>query len=426
MFWVKLRAGALQLTLFIIVVIALLLTAFILLINTHKRFQIQTDFIIETTRNADKGIDYALQNTIRLNDTTSINLEDEDYKTLKVYRDFWGVFEKLTTVSQIKNNRFQKIALIGAKQSIGNRTALYIQDNNKPLVLVGNTKIEGAAYLPKQGVKSGTISGQSYNGSQLIYGQTRLSSNNLPKVFSETIDQIKSIENKVSEISQNQFLDIENRKKQNNSFSKPVQIIFSNNTIELRNIKLTGHLIIQSKSKIIVYSTSNLKDVVLIAPEIEIKSNVSGNFQAIASKKITVGNNVKLNYPSALILNEKQEILQETLSQTSEQNNIIINDNSIVEGSVVYIGQEKLNNYNIQIEIKEKAIIIGELYCTQNLELKGTVYGSVFTNNFIANQSGSVYQNHIYNGTIIVNELPKEYVGLPFNNSKKEILKWLY
>ena len=75
---------------------------------------------------------------------------------------------------------------------------------------------------------------------------------------------------------------------------------------------------------------------------------------------------------------------------------------------VVYLGNDPPNNYKTQIELQETAILIGELYCNQNTELKGTVYGTVFAKNFIANQFGSIYQNHIYNGKINVHQLPKE------------------
>ncbi len=423
MFWFKLKAGALQLTLFIAVVIALLLTAFILLINTHKRFNIQTDFIIETTKNTDRGINYALNNITPLNDSISVDLDDEDYKTLNVYREFWGVFEKVTSVSKIKNNILKKTALVGGNQPENDRTALYVQDNNKPLVLVGNTKIEGVAYLPKQGVKPGSISGQSFYGSQLIYGATRIS-NQLPEIFSETTTQIDKIENLISGISQEQFLNIKDGQTYKNSFLKPVQIVFSNGIIHLNSVQLKGNILVQSKSKIIIDASSTLKDVVLIAPEIEIKNNVKGNFQAIASKDILVGKNVVLEYPSALVLNEKS--IEEPIDVGLIQSKIVIDDDTIITGLVLYLGAPKANNYDVQVELKEKSKIIGEVYCNQNFELKGTVYGAVYTNNFIARQFGSIYQNHIYNGTILVNELSEKYVGLPFNNSKKGILKWLY
>ena len=116
MFWLKLKAGALQLTLFIAVVIALLLTAFILLVQTHKRFSVQNDFIIETIQNTNTGINHTLDNVLRLNDTISIDLKDEDYKSLKVHREFWGVFEKVISISKIKNNTIKKVAIIGGVQ----------------------------------------------------------------------------------------------------------------------------------------------------------------------------------------------------------------------------------------------------------------------------------------------------------------------
>jgi len=422
----KYKAGALQLTLFIIVIITLLLASFLILLHTHKHFNGQTSFIIETTKNTNKGVNYVLNNSVALNDTTSINLKDEDYKSLKVHRSFWGVFEKVTSVSTIKNNTFKKVGLIGGKQPDNNRTALYIQDNSKPLVLVGNTKIEGVAYLPELGVKAGTISGQSYYGSQLIYGTKRLSST-LPKVLNETTSQLKAIETQYLRTREEQFLNLEDQKTYANSFFKPTQVVFSNSQLSLSAVNLTGNIIVQSKTKIVVEATSKLKDVILIAPKIEIKESVKGKFQALASKNILVERNVILDYPSALILNEKEKTIQ-TLSsnQIAEQNNIIINSNSSIKGLVMFLGQPEVNNFNAQIELKEESTVIGEVYCNRNLELLGTVYGTVYTNNFVARQFGSIYQNHIYNGTIIVNKLQSEFSGILFNNSKKEVAKWMY
>lgn len=427
MFRLKFKAGALQLTTFIIVVIALLLTAFILIVHVHKQFQVQSDFIKETTKQSNDGIDYVLQNSIPLSDTTSIKLDSEDYKTLKVYRGFWGVFEKVVSSATIKNNRFQKIAIVGFKQPKSYRIALYIQDNNKPLVLVGNTKIEGIAYLPRQGVKPGYISGQSYYGSRLIYGSTRVASN-LPKLSSDITKSISQLESISSTLHQDQFLNIQEGNVYTNSFLKSLQIVYSNTEIDLEQIELTGHIVVQSKSKITVHSSAKLRDVVLVAPEIDIQPNTVGNFQAIASKEIIVGKNVSLNYPSALVLKEhpKNEQNDNTANTIKQTPRITIDENTKVKGLVMYLGEENPNNYKSQILLKENALVYGELYNTQNTELLGLVYGSVFTNNFIANQSGSVYQNHIYNGTIIVNELPQEYIGLLFGNSKKGIMKWLY
>ena len=426
MFGLKLKAGALQLTTFIIVVIALLLTTFILLVHTHRQFKIQSNFIIETTKLSGKGVDYTFQNEIPLKDTVSISLNDEDYKSLKVHRDFWGLFEKITSIARIKTKTFKTVALIGSKQPKDNRIALYVQDNNKPLVLVGTTKIEGSAYVPKQGVKPGHIAGQSYYGSQLIYGATRVASS-LPKLQNEIVNSLAQLKTISSSVSQNQFLNIQDGETYSNSFLQPLQVVYSNGVIDLRNIQLTGHILVQSKTKIVIHPSSKLKDIILVAPEIEIKANTIGNFQAIASKKIMVEKNAKLKYPSALILNEELNTTEQNNPiSVEDKHNITLEENASVKGVVMFLGREKPNNYKPQIELRANATIYGELYNTQNTELLGAVYGSVFANNFIAKQSGSVYQNHIYNGTIRIDELPQEYIGLLFNNSKKDVLKWLY
>lgn len=424
MFRIKLKAGALQFTLFISIVIALLLIAFILFVQTHKRFTIQTNFIKESINNSNNGIKYTLLNTVKLNDTTAINLNDENYKSLKVYRDFWGIFEKTISISKIKTNTYKKVALLGATQLPLNRTALHLKDNNKPLVIVGNTKIAGLAYLPKSGIKSGSISGQSYYGTQLIYGSTK-ESTNFPQLNKELLYTIKTINTLISKTPQSQYINLEAGQQYSNSFINPVQVIFKPSTIHLNNTTISGHIIVKSKTKIIVDNTSTLKDVILIAPKIEIRQHVKGNFQAIASEEIIMQKNCTLNYPSALVVIKKQE----TKNKSTTNKEIIplkINTNSTIKGVVIYFDLEQKNNYNIQLSIAEGTKVYGEVFCNDNLELNGSVFGTVYTNNFTTKKAGSIYQNHIYNGQIIVDSLNTNYIGLPFKNSKKGILQWLY
>lgn len=424
MIWHKVKAGALQLTMFMVVVIALMLAAFIILVDTHKRFNIQTDFVLETIDNANKGIDYVLKNDVSLNETLVVNLEDQDFKTLNVHRDYWGLFEKVMASSKIKSNSFSKIALVGASQP-EDRMALYIEDQNKPLVVVGNTKIQGMAYVPEQGVRTGNISGHSYYGSQLIYGQTR-TSGELPELLNETVEHIKNIVNTTEQIEPNQFLDINKLKVHQNSFYNPVQVFYSNTEITLFDVKLMGHIIVQSKTKITVDASSTLKDIILMAPIIEIKAESKGTFQAFATKEITIGENGNFDYPSAFVLMEDAKYKQpdENIGISNETPFIKVNKGTNIKGIIAYFGDTK--NYTAQVFVGEEVIVTGEIYCNQNLELSGTVYGTVYTSGFVANQSGSSFQNHMYNATISIDDLVQEYIGLSFEDSKKGVMKWLY
>lgn len=418
----RIKAGALQFTMFIVVVIALLLTAFIILVHTYKAFRMQTTLTLETVNHTNKGVHYALTKKLKLNDTTRVNLQDDTNKILKIHRDYWGVFEKITAVSSAKKNAFKKIALVGAPQPETNRMALYLEDQNRPLVLVGNTRIQGKVYLPKQGVRSGNISGHSYYGQALIYGKVR-TSQSLPKLQTELLTQIKHINKAYLNMSPKQFIELGTKRTFKNSFKNPLKIIYSNASIDLSEVELTGHILVQSETKIVVGVMSKLIDIILVAPEIEIQDNVKGTFQAFASKQITVGNNCRLWYPSALVLEEKEKA---TISSVNLEETPDIEIKQGVEIGGVIVFQGVTQNYRAQVFIDEEATITGEVYCNKNLELLGKVHGSVFTNGFVANQSGSVYQNHIYNGVINIDDLAPEYVGLPFENSKKGIVKWLY
>lgn len=415
----KLKAGTLQLVTFIMVVIALLLASFLILNHVHKQFRLQTNHTIEMIRLANRGISYSLSQAEKTNDTVMIPLFDETYKSLKIKTDFWGIYEKVYSKSHIKHKTYIKIALIGKEQP-PTKTALFLKDNNRPLVVVGHTKIEGQSYLPKRGVKSGNISGHSYYGQTFVNGATKLSQD-FPKLSTDLQSHIKAFVEQPLENQYNlAYLDL-NTKKVVNSFKNGLLLAYSPNTITLTDIQLSGHIIIQSHTKITVDDTSKLEDVILIAPIIDIKKNVKGVFQAFATERIVVAENVKLNYPSALVL------LSDYKKEDTETPHCLeIKPKSQIKGSVLCLGSTTKDNYDIQLKIADNVLVEGEIYCQQNLELRGTVNGSVYTNNFIVKEDGTTYQNHLYNGKINANKLADEYVGLAFEDSSKNVMKWLY
>ncbi|OUS03128.1 hypothetical protein A9Q86_01540 [Flavobacteriales bacterium 33_180_T64] len=416
----RLKAGALQLVTFIIVVIALLLSSFLILTHVHKQFRLQTSHVIESVRLVDQGVFYTLSQSNKIADTLTIPVFDEDYKSLKSKTSFWGVFEQVYAEVQIKNKTLKKTALVGSQQT-NPKTALFLKDNNRPLVIVGHTEINGLAYLPKRGIKSGNISGHSYYGTQHVNGIIK-ESQKFPMLDVSLQKHINAlVELPIGNQKEVDYLDINANRKTVNSFSTKLKLVYSDKTIVLSEIELSGHVIIQSDIKIIVEETSKLVDVILIAPSIEIKKNVEGTFQAFATNKISVSENVKLDYPSALVLYgdyKKNDLYQEHILE--------INANTQIKGSVLCIGNTTPDNYDSQLKIDANVVIEGEVYCEQNLELKGTVYGSVYTNNFIVKEGGTTYQNHLYNGKVNSKELTKHYVGLVLDNRPKQIMKWLY
>jgi len=414
----KLNAGALQMVTFIIVVIALLLSSVLILVHIHKQFRLQTDHVVESIHLVDRAMNYSLTHNLNNQDTTSVSVFDESYKSLKVKTDFWGVFEKVFAESQIKHKKINRIALVG-QQPTQERTSLFLKDNKKALVIVGQTKIEGLTYLPKRGVKTGNIQGQSYYGTSYIYGSVK-DSRGFPELDKALKEHLWTyIAPSFLHQKGVQLIDLASGEKIINSFKNKLQLAYSHKGITLSAVEVDGHIIIKSDTKISVEDTATLNDVILIAPIIEIRKNVQGVFQAFATKMITTAENVKLGYPSALVLFGENKV-------ESEDHVLEIKSNGYIKGSIMYLGNPIANNYDAQIKINNNAIIEGEVYCERNLELRGTVLGSVYTNNFIVKESGTTYQNHLFNAKIGINHLSQEYVGVVSANNTKGIVKWLY
>lgn len=410
----KIKAGALQLTLFISVVIALLLGAFILYVQLQDRIEKQHSFVKEAINNAQKGIEYGLKNKLTIND--SMSLLEDDGRSIKLKSSHWGMFEKITSQAIIKNFQFNKVAFIGTQKDSDKNLALQLADFNKPLVLVGRTNIQGNVLLPKQGVKAGYIAGIPFYGSHLIDGKTSVI-HQLPKFSSEKKKYLKNIFAKPN--ADSDFIDLNRKHVWKNSFLDKTKVIYSNSAIHLEGVDLKGNIIIQSATKITVFDSSNLTDVLLVAPTIEIKDRVVGTFQAIASEELFVDEGVKLEYPSSLILVESNKEYSKPFMEISR--------GTVIKGMLVYLGKDQIYNNETQLFLNKGTEIVGEVYCDKNIDLQGSIYGSVYAANFIARQSGSIYQNHIYNGTVLIDKLPNEYVGMSFaTSSNKSVLKWMY
>ncbi|CAA0251508.1 hypothetical protein [Tenacibaculum maritimum] len=415
----KIKGGALQYVLIVSVLVAIILFAFISLVYLQQKIQLKNVLYKEAIHNVLYGFDFLQNKAIPYEEVKEYQFSENKVEKTEILKEPWGVFDIAYVRSSVKNEFFQKIGLLGGFS--GNKDALYLKDNNSPLVLVGNTRIEGDALLPKEGVKLGNISGVSYNGSQLIYGNKGISTSELPKI--ENIEYIRRFLKKQYINDSVEYFQLEDKLRKTQLFTKGIAVCTSLDNIVVRNVHLKGKIIIQSTRAIKVAASAILEDVILIAPKVELESNTVGTFQVIASENIIVNKGCKLRYPSALVIaNDKEE----SLVQLKERF-IAIHERSDIAGIIIYEGSTKGGNFNSQITISEKAVVKGEVYCNENLELLGNVYGTVFTNRFIAKQFGSVYINHIYNGIIANQRLAKEYCGLFMENStRKKVAKWLY
>jgi len=405
-------------------IVALLLASFVLLVHFNSFFRIKTIKSSNLIEDVNQHVFEVLNDSkLQIGDTLRVEKNNTIRKT---YLSFHGCWQKIYSESVDFKTYFSKTLFVGSKITLSTPN-LYLKNSNSPLVLVGNTTLKGNVFLPKQGVKAGTIAGNYFQNSQLVFGKTSFSQSELPKLDSQWISYVKSLySNALMQENELNNLSLEMK----NSFKDKAKIVYKASPISLNQGEIHGNIILKSATSITVNAGVSLIDVILIAPRIDIRSNVKGTFQAFAQKQIKVGDNCKLNFPSALVLYKKETT--EEIKNTESP--IEIGVNSRVEGSVVFLREKNKINKRFRrgikthLKIKENVFVSGEVYCQGNMELLGTINGSCYTERFVANQFSSKYINHIYNGEIKP-FLVKPYSGLSFEGRRikeKSIAKWLY
>lgn len=413
----KIKASALQFAILVSVIVALLLGSFMTLTYSHQFFKIQSQFLLDVVQESQLGIEHSNRTESSLIDIGEFENENLD---VSVDRGFWGGFMTVKSNAVIKTKSFTKMGLVGAGVT-NPKTSIYITDPQTPLVLVGNTQIKGTAYVSDKGIKAGVISGNYFQGKELVRGDIKRSNAVLPALDDRWLNGTRRL---LDNAFPPGFEMISSSAQNTASFFESTKMIYSTGNLSLTE-EYIGNLIIKSDSEIIVSKYARLTDVVLIAPKITVKSGFTGTAHFLANSSIKIEENVHLAYPSSIILIDKNNDLKKNIPKGEEP--IYISENTSINGSIIYLPKETSNTHtNTSITLRSNAMVTGSLYCQGNVEILGTVVGPVYTNRFVANEFGSKYINHIYNGRLLGADIAKQYCGLPFKNVKKGVAKWLY
>lgn len=422
---VKLKAGALQLTLFISVVIAVLLASFLLYVHVYNKFSKQTQEVKQSIQYAEAGIQYALSHSIPVNDSVVLSGFDQFPETT-VAKSFWGLFEKVISTTHTAHKSFKSTALLGGTYpSTG--TALYVGNIYKALVVSGKTRIKGDAYLAPQGIKPGNMGGENYYGDLLLYGNQH-KSKGLMELSPGLLNHLNQLPEAYTTVAQGDFIALEGKKEFRQSFLQPTRYLYQASPLYVEGVTLKGNIIIQSAASITISSNVNLSQVILLAPHIEFEEGFTGNCQAIASEKLIVHKNCHLNYPSALWVQPDPDSKIQVAGTGKEDMPLVIEEGTEIKGVVGYYYPVAANkNFQSQIFMEPNTKLYGELFCTHQSELQGSVFGSVYSMGFIAHYGSSVFQNHLHSAVINNDSIHKAYGGLLWKDDhKKSIVAWLH
>ena len=417
------RAGSLFFVILLSTIIGVI-SVFLLLIYYYQSNQlIEYNHSKTVSINAKSGINlvFAWKDNHPLKLDTTIDLFGKGKDSVRIRIHNWGLYSIGIVKAIDKKWQDQKIFLYGSALPSSMDAALYLSDLDRPLTISGATEIRGNAIVPASSIRSGYLEGKSYGHDTLVYGKQLKSSRHLPPVQETWLNPYFTILfRKDSSIIKKhpypyQFTaDLISR-----SFLDSTLWIVSKKSISLENMHLTGNICIYSSKEITVDSTTNLDQVILIAPSIFIKGHFNGSLQAFAADSLKTGNNCNFYYPSALIL------LKDSINK--EQPTLQLGKESQLKGLILsYCKKQDINLTSIYIG--KSSSIEGVIYCNGYLQFSGKLSGELLTDHFLYKSSSTIYENYLIDASLNRAKLNSHYLcsGLFSNSfSQNNLIEWL-
>ena len=412
----KVRARAIYLVIFISFISSVILLFFI---SNNYYTQIETLHYQNLKKMVDACnslIHYSLgenaEKKIELKDT---GVDDSGIEA-SLHTEIWGGYSLAISKAQWHDINYSKAAIVGTYLFKEEKIGLYLADHGKYLSIAGNTELSGDCYLPALGIRSVYIDGKPYKGSKLIYGTEKTSKKELPKINSHFIDYIEKGLNGELGDSIGNIGDLYRKDNISQSFSQKSILYHSSSIIQLSNIKLSGKIIIQSDSLLLVSKSAKIQQIILIAPLIIIEKGFRGSLQAIASDSILIEEKVELEYPSMIAV----------YNPAGNNAFCYISKDATVSGGILCAAKME-DGKSAELSIQEDAVINGLVYCNGSVKLSGSILGSLYVNRFVLRTARGYYENHLFNAVVDPEAQYKKLIvpHILAESNKRGILQWV-
>ena len=405
--WIELfeSSGSVLVTVLAVMVILLILflAAFTYIAN-RRSFHIKQQNRLIARHLSEAGI------TRRLNHLSehgvkydTISFEATNGGQVISYLSPWGPFALATSKGKYANQEIISTSLIGSKANNYFDAAITVGDESLPLVATGNTYITGDVNTGPLGITTGRMRGEAIVNENFHKGETIVSRSitipqldtNLLNSYTEDAYARKQRCNKVLEgswiidssnisiLQNHNCLSVENNLKINDlifehSDHAEIKSIFVEGYVEIGgNSRISGLIEIISNGAIYVRDSAVIDNMILMTPDsIIIGGHSKFSSIAISSSKLIVKNNAELMYPSLLLFRDIEQIPE-------IETGIFLTSRERME-SVCYVGknQDSKGNNSPLVYLDSMSIFTGLIISQGKADLRGRVYGSVFTERF--------------------------------------------
>ena len=351
-----------------------------------------------------------------LNRNEAVDLFADGEDSVHIKAHYWGVFTMFSLQAFAPHDTLQRAFLKGSDLPAFCRSAIYLQDRDRPLAVSGKTRIKGFCYLPGAGVKKTFVEDDAFHGDTIIHGQTDKSTREMPEIDSARFDYLNKLADGYLPTGMIEMpLDAELE----NSFLTPTAFINLNSGGYMSRVKIHGNVFLYASSPVVIASSCDLQDVIVVAPSVKIEKGFKGNLQIIAWDSVIVERNCELTYPSAVVLLKKK--------YADNKPTIRIEAGALFEGLLIS-WQDQEDQKRTLVLVEKDATVKGQVLTNGMASIKGTVIGNVSAYSFYYETKTTQYDNLLLGATIDYAALSKHFIGgyfLKADGKTNRVLKWL-
>jgi len=330
-----------------------------------------------------------------------------------IRRYLWGLYQGVAI--KVSYERFSRAKgfLYGSTLPDDMKGCLYLADHQRPVTLVGNTRLAGDVFAPATGLQAGAIGGLSFSGARLTEGRVLVSGAELPPIQPAGLAYLYALADNAATITNASAVP---DSLSNGSAAAAYDLAFAG-PVYLRQ-QLAGKIVIRSDTLIEVGRTAALADIILVAPVIHLESGFHGRLQAFATRQLLVDDSCVLDYPSALVVINKSGGAFRTACTVGRA--------CMIGGTILSLAPAP-DHHGSTVKLASHTIVEGVVYVNGDLSLGATVYGTVATDWFIHTTPSTVYENYLNDISINRRLISRYFIGSPFFNASqtRKIIQWL-
>ncbi len=380
----KLKATALVYAIYVCLLISTLTYAFIFLASSQDLLFDKVDQENSLLQKAKNAFLYLKKNP----ESTLTELPDGCTAQLKP----WGAFSVLEIIATHQNDSLQDYYMLANRPL--DSTVFYLPKSKHPLQVSGATKVNGLVYIPDAKYKIVNLKSNQYKEIPQLKVTKRIAGLQLPEI------KIPKVE--LTQMDYQYFEPTADISSYFNAFRATTKVIYDQISIRLGAVDYKGNFLIISDQEVRISNTTQLTDVIVVAPIVRIENGFKGSLQIFANALIDIGDSVRLEYPSTITMFEENPLITPQLRMGTE---------TYFNGNIIVITTD--NEHKTAIQIDEKSQVNGHIYCKGILDNSTKVNGSIFANKLRKQTAYNSYTNTLYD-THLKNELPSNFVGLEF------------